>query len=71
MTREFSTRLQAAVQKSLGTDAIEDNGMDFVFIFSLNLSDFLSLEKLAQKLPSAKWLLQVINICSAFGQFLL
>ena len=56
MTREFSTRLQAAVQKSLGTDAIEDNGMDFVFIFSLNLSDFLSLEKLAQKLPSAKWL---------------
>ena len=41
MTREFSTRLQAAVQKSLGTDAIEDNGLDFVFIFfsqSLRLS---------------------------------
>ena len=33
MTREFSTRLQAAVQKSLGTDAIEDNGLDFVFNF--------------------------------------
>ena len=33
MTREFSTRLQAAVQKSLGTDAIEDNGLDFVFDF--------------------------------------
>ena len=56
MTREFSTRLQAAVQKSLGTDAIEDNGLDFVFDFSLNLSDSLSQEKLAQELPSAKWL---------------
>ena len=33
MTREFSTRLQAAVQKSLGTDAIEDNGLDFVLNF--------------------------------------
>ena len=55
MTHEFSTRLQAAVQKSLGTDAIEDNGLDFVFIFfSLNLSDFLSPKKLAQELPRAK-----------------
>ena len=57
MTHEFSTRLQAAVQKSLGTDAIEDNGLDFVFIFySLNLSDFLSPEKLTQELPRAKCL---------------
>ena len=41
MTREFSTRLQAAVLKSVGTDAIEDNGLDFVFNFfsqSLRLS---------------------------------
>ena len=56
MTHEFSTRLQAAVQKSLGTDAILDNGLDFVFFFSLNLSDFLSPEKLAQELPRAKYL---------------
>ena len=56
MTHEFSTRLQAAVQKSLGTDAIEDNGLDFVFIFFSQSLRFSLARETGTRILRAKYL---------------